>query len=178
VRFAGLATQPYVNVNALHVNTREQVKITVTVAGRGTDVGIKVSSEPPMPESDIYAILATGRRTLKNSGSASISPGQAASVVGQLAASQLKTVIARKLPLDLFNFETSDDFQRVKFDIGWYLSDRLFLGAGVHVGAQRERGENVFSSRLEYQMTKGVTLEAYAGDAPSFGADAVWSKDF
>lgn len=177
-RFAGLATQPYVNVNALHTNTREQVKITVTVAGRYPDISIKATSEPPMPESDIYAILATGRRTLKNSGSASISPGQAASVVGQLAASQLKTVIARKLPLDLFNFETSDDFQRVKLDIGWYLTDTLFLGGSVHVGAQRDRGENVFSSRLEYQMTKGVTLEAYAGDAPSFGADAVWSRDF
>jgi translocation and assembly module TamB len=177
-RFAGPATQPYVNVSALHTNTREQVKITVTVTGKGTDVAIKAASEPPMPESDIYAILATGRRTLKNGGGASISPGQAASVVGQLAASQLKNVIAKKLPLDLFNFETSDDFQRVKFDIGWYLTDTLFLGGSAHIGAQRERGENVFSSRLEFQMTRSITLEAYAGDAPSFGADAVWSRDF
>ncbi len=178
VRFGGPADQPYVNVSALHVNAREQVKITVTVAGKGTALGFKVASEPPMPESDIYAVLATGRRTLKNSGSASISPGQAASVVGQLAASQLKTVIAKKLPLDLFNFETSDDLQRVKFDIGWYLSDTLFLGGSVQVGAKRERGENVFSSRLEFQMTRSVTLEAYAGDALSFGADAVWTRDF
>jgi translocation and assembly module TamB len=131
-----------------------------------------------MPESDIYAVLATGRRTLNNSGSATITPGAAASVVGQLAASQLKTVIAKKLPLDLFNFETDDDFQRVKLDIGWYLSDTLFLGGSVHVGAKRERGENVFSSRLEFQMTRAVTLEAYADDALSFGADAVWSRDF
>lgn len=177
-RFAGPATQPLVNVSALHVNSREQVKITVTVTGKGTDVSLKATSEPPMPESDIYAVLATGRRTLKNSGSATITPGAAASVVGQLAASQLKTVIAKKLPLDLFNFETDDDFQRVKLDIGWYLSDTLFLGGSVHVGAKRERGENVFSSRLEFQMTRAVTLEAYAGDALSFGADAVWSRDF
>lgn len=177
-RFAGPATKPLVNVSALHVNQREQVKITVTVTGKGTDVALKATSEPPMPESDLYAVLATGRRTLKNSGSATITPGAAASVVGQLAASQLKTVIAKKLPLDLFNFETSDDFQRVKLDVGWYLSDTLFLGGSVHVGARRERGENVFSSRLEFQMTRAVTLEAYAGDALSFGADAVWSRDF
>ncbi|MFT3711810.1 MAG: translocation/assembly module TamB domain-containing protein [Archangium sp.] len=177
-RFAGPPTQPYVNVTALHVNTKEDVKITVTVAGKGTDVNIKATSEPPLPESDIYAILATGRRTLKNSGGASITPGQAASVVGQLAASQLKTVIAKKVPIDVFNFETSDNFDKVKLDVGKYIGDSVYVGATVNIGARRERGENTWAGRLELQMTRSVTLEAYAGDALSFGADAVWSQDF
>lgn len=177
-RFAGSPVQPYVNLSALHVNSREQVKITVTVAGRGTDLGFKVSSEPPMPESDIYAVLATGRRNLKSSGGATLSPGQAASVVGQLAASQLKTVIAKKLPIDVFNFDTSDNFEKVKLDVGKYLSDIVYLGASVDIGAKRERGENVWAGRLELQVTKSISLEAYAGDALSFGADAMWSRDF
>ncbi|MDP3158188.1 MAG: translocation/assembly module TamB domain-containing protein [Archangium sp.] len=177
-RFAGLAAQPYVNVGALHVNAREQVKITVAVAGKGTDLSIKASSEPPMPESDIYAVLATGRRNLKTSGGATLSPGQAASVVGQLAASQLKTVIAKKLPIDVFNFDTSDNFEKVKLDVGKYLSDTVYLGGSVDIGAKRERGENVWAGRLELQLTKSISLEAYAGDALSFGADAMWSRDF
>jgi translocation and assembly module TamB len=177
-RFGGPPTQPYVNVTALHVNAREDVKITVTVAGKGTDVTIKATSEPPLPESDIYAILATGRRTLKNSGGASITPGQAASVVGQLAASQLKTVIAKKVPIDVFNFETSDNFDKVKLDVGKYIGDSVYVGATVNIGARRERGENTWAGRLELQMSRSVTLEAYAGDALSFGADAVWSQDF
>ena len=177
-RFAGPPAQPYVNVSAIHVNTREQVKITVTVAGKGTDLGFKTSSEPGMPESDIYAILATGRRNLKTSGGATFTPGQAASVVGQLAASQLKTVIAKKLPIDVFNFDTTDNLEKVKLDVGKYLSDTLYLGASVDIGAKRERGENVWAGRLELQVSKSVTLEAYAGDALSFGADAMWSRDF
>ncbi len=177
-RFAGPPAQPYVNVSALHVNAREQVKITVSVTGRGTDLGIKASSEPPMPESDIYAVLATGRRNLKTSGGATLSPGQAASVVGQLAASQLKTVIAKKLPIDVFNFDTTDNFEKVKLDVGKYLSDVVYLGGSVDIGAKRERGENVWAGRLELQLTKSVSLEAYAGDALSFGADAMWSRDF
>jgi translocation and assembly module TamB len=177
-RFAGPPALPYVSVAALHVNSREQVKITVTVAGRGTDLGFKVSSEPPMPESDIYAVLATGRRNLKTGGGASFTPGQAASVVGQLAASQLKTVIAKKLPIDVFNFETTDNFEKVKLDVGKYLSDTVYLGGAVDIGAKRERGENVWSGRIELQLTKSISLEAYAGDALSFGADAVWSRDF
>ncbi|MDP1826472.1 MAG: translocation/assembly module TamB domain-containing protein [Archangium sp.] len=177
-RFAGPPAQPYVNVSALHVNSREQVKITVTVAGRGTSLGFKVSSEPPMMESDIYAVLATGRRNLKSSGGASFTPGQAASVVGQLAASQLKTVIAKKLPIDVFNFETTDNFEKVKLDVGKYLSDTVYLGGSVDIGAKRERGENVWAGRIELQVTKSISLEAYAGDALSFGADAMWSRDF
>jgi len=177
-RFAGPAAQPYVNLGALHVNAREQVKITVSVVGKGTDLAIKASSEPPMPESDIYAVLATGRRNLKTSGGATFTPGQAASVVGQLAASQLKTVIAKKLPIDVFNFDTTDNFEKVKLDVGKYLSDVVYLGGSVDIGAKRERGENVWSGRIELQVTKGVSLEAYAGDALSFGADAMWSRDF
>ena len=177
-RFAGRPDQPYVSVSALHVNAREQVKITVTVQGKGTDLKIKASSEPPMPESDIYAVLATGRRNLKTSGGATLSPGQAASVVGQLAASQLKTVIAKKLPIDVFNFDTSDNFEKVKLDVGKYLSDVVYLGGSVDIGAKRERGENVWAGRLELQITKSISLEAYAGDALSFGADAMWSRDF
>lgn len=177
-RFAGPATQPYVNVSALHVNTREQVKITVTVIGKGTDIAIKPTSEPAMPESDIYAILATGRRTLRQGGGNTITPGQAASVVGQLAASQLKTVIAKKLPLDVLNFETSDELRNVKLDVGWYLNDDLYLGGTMNIGANRERGESVWGGRLEYQMTRTLSLEAAAGDAPSYAGDVVFARDF
>lgn len=178
VRFAGPVTQPYINVSAIHVNQREEVKITVSVAGKGTDIGLKVTSEPPMPESDIYAILATGRRTLRQGGGNTITPGQAASVVGQLAASQLKTVIAKKLPLDVLNFETGDEFKNVKLDIGWYLNDVLYLGGTMNIGANRDRGENVWGGRLEFQMTRTLSLEAYAGDAPSYGGDVMFSREF
>ncbi len=178
VRFAGPVTQPYINVSAIHVNQREEVKITVSVAGKGTDIGLKVTSDPPMPESDIYAILATGRRTLRQGGGNTITPGQAASVVGQLAASQLKTVIAKKLPLDVLNFETGDEFKNVKLDIGWYLNDVLYLGGTMNIGANRDRGENVWGGRLEFQMTRTLSLEAYAGDAPSYGGDVMFSREF
>ena len=178
VRFNGGLTDMYINVAAVHVNQREAVKITVNVTGKGTNFNIKPTSEPPMPESDIYAILATGRRTLRQGGGNTITPGQAASVVGQLAASQLKNVIAKKLPLDVLNFETSDEFRNVKLDVGWYLNDSLYLGGTLNVGAKRERGESMWGGRLEYQMTRTISLETYAGDAPSYGVDAVFQRDF
>lgn len=178
VRFNGAPTEPYINAAALHVNEKEQIKITVSVAGKLPDLNIKATSEPPMSESDIYAVLATGRRNLQAGGGAAITPGAAASVVGQLATSQLKTAITKKLPLDVFNFETSDKFDRVKFDVGKYLSDTVYVGYTANIGAKRERGENINAGRLEWQMTRSVSLEVYAGDALAFGADAVWTRDF
>lgn len=178
VRFAGPAKEPYVNVIALHTNEREKVKVTVTVVGKGTNVQLKTSSDPQMSESEIYTLLATGRRELRRGSGASITPEDAVSVVGQLAASQLRNVLAKKLPIDVLNFETSDNFQKIKVDVGKYLTDSVYLGVSAQTGANPARGENPYAARLEWQVTRSWSLEVTGGTAPAGSADVVWSRDF
>lgn len=178
LRFSGPPTKPDVNVSAVHVNGKEKVTVTVSVIGRGTDVAVKTSSEPAMAESDIYTLLATGRRELRRGSNASMTPEDAVSVVGQLAAAQLKTALARKLPIDVLSFETSEGFQKLKFDVGKYLSDTLYLGVSAQPGANPALGENAWAGRLEYQMTRQLSLEGYAGTAAAAGVDFVWSRDY
>ncbi|GMU60553.1 MAG: hypothetical protein AMXMBFR34_23160 [Myxococcaceae bacterium] len=178
VRFAGPAKEPYVNVIALHHNEREKVKVTVTVVGRGTNVQLKTQADPAMSESEIYTLLATGRRELRRGSGASITPEDAVSVVGQLAASQLRNVLAKKLPIDVLNFETSENFSRVKVDLGKYLTDTLYLGFSAATTANKSKGENQFAGRLEWQVARGWSLEVTGGDAPAGSADVVWSHDF
>jgi len=178
VRFAGPAAQPYVNVTAQHTNEREKVKVTASVVGRGTDVALKVSSDPPMNESDIYTLLATGRRDLRRSSGASVTPEQAVSVLGSLAANQLKGLISKKLPLDVLSVDTgSEGLQSTRVEVGKYLTDSIYLGYTFQPGANASRGENTHGGRLELQVSKDVCLEASAGNA-AFGADVVWSRDF
>jgi translocation and assembly module TamB len=178
VRFAGPAKEPYVNVIALHTNERENVNVTVTVVGKGTNVQLKTQSEPSMSDSEIYTLLATGRRELRRGSGASITPEDAVSVVGQLAASQLRNVLAKKLPIDVLNFETSENFSKVKVDLGKYLTDKLYLGFSASTTANKSKGENQFSGRLEWQVARGWSLEVTGGDAPAGSADVVWSRDF
>lgn len=182
VRFAGPAKQPYVNVTALHVNDREKVKVTVSVVGRGTDVALKVTSDPPMNESDIYTLLATGRRDLRRSSGASITAEQAVSVVGSLAANQLKNALLKRLPIDIVDVVSidtgSEGLSSTRVEVGKYLSDSLYLGYTFQPGANQSRGENQHAGRLELQVSKDVCLEATAGTAPAVGADIVWSRDF
>ncbi len=182
VRFAGPAKQPYVNVTAFHTNDREKVKVTVNVVGRGTDVQIKVSSDPAMIESDIYALLATGRRDLRRSSGASITADQAVSVVGSYAANQLKNALIKRLPIDLFDtisVETgAEGLESTRVEVGKYLSDSLYLGYTFQPGANETRGESQHTGRLEYQVSKSVSLEVTAGSAASVGADLVFSREY
>ncbi|MBX7100337.1 MAG: translocation/assembly module TamB [Myxococcaceae bacterium] len=179
VRFQGPPTSPYLNVTAVHVNEREGVTVFVTVVGKGKDFSLKTSSQPPLPDSEIYTLLATGRRTLKRGSGASITPEQAASVVGSLAASQFKKVIAQRLPLDVLSIETgTEGLQRARVEAGTYLTDQLYLGYTLQVGADPRRGENTHSGKLEYQISRRWSFEAFAGDARALGADLVWTREY
>jgi translocation and assembly module TamB len=179
VRFAGPAALPYVTVTATYLNDREKVKVTVAVTGRGSDVALKLSSDPAMTESDIYTLLATGRRNLRVGGGTSMTPEQAVSVVGSLAASQLKTALAKQVPLDVLSIDTgSEGLTSTRVEVGKYLSDSVYLGVTAQPGANTARGENPWAGRLELQMSKSWSLQATAGTAPAVGGDVVWSRDF
>jgi translocation and assembly module TamB len=88
VTFNGLAKRPFINITATYVNEREQVTVFVNIRGEGKDLVIKPSSQPPLPEADIYTLLATGRRTVKATSGSTFSPGGAASLVGSALLSE------------------------------------------------------------------------------------------
>ncbi len=179
VRFAGPAATPYVNVNGTYVSEREGVTVTVAISGRGKDLTLKPSSQPPLSESEIYTLLATGRRTLKRDSGATITGAQAASVIGSLAASQLRTVLAKKLPLDVFSIEAGETgLAGTRVEAGTYLSDKVYLGYTGQIGADPAKGENSHEVKLEYQISPRWSFEAKYGDARAGGADLVWSKDY
>jgi translocation and assembly module TamB len=179
-RFAGPAAEPYVNVTAVYTNntSNDKTKVTVSVVGRGTDISLKVSSEPPLSESEIYTLLATGRPALSRGGGSSVTPSQAASVIGSALAAQAKTAIAKNVPIDVLDFESGDNFTGVKVNVGKYLTDTIFVGYSLNPGADVSKGENPHTVRLEYQVTHNWSLEASAGTAPAADADVVWSRDF
>ncbi|MBL8949460.1 MAG: translocation/assembly module TamB domain-containing protein [Myxococcaceae bacterium] len=180
VRFQGLATRAIVNVTAVHENQKEGVTVFATVTGQLPQFNIRLSSNPSLSDSDIFALLATGRRTLKQSsgGSSAITNDQVASVLGSLMASQLKGVLGKKLPLDVLSIETgSDGLKGSRVEGGKYLTDDIYLGVEARVGADTRKGENNVAARIEYEFVPHWTAEAYGGDA-AYGADLVWSREF
>jgi translocation and assembly module TamB len=180
LRFSGNPTKPYLNVTALYNNDAEHVKVYLSVQGQGTDVTIKPSSEPPLSESEIYTLIATGRRTLKRgSGAATTAGSQATSIVGSLVASELKKTLSSKLPLDVFSIEAGDSgVAGTKLEAGTYLGDKFYVGYTGRYGADPYRGENTNAVRLEYQFSSSWHIEAEYGDAKAGSMDLVWTRDY
>ncbi|WNG30365.1 AsmA family protein [Cystobacter fuscus] len=184
VRFTGPAAAPYINATAEYKNESAGVTVYVAVRGQGKDFTIKPTSDPPLPETDIYTLLATGRRTLKaGSGASSMNQGQVASVLGSLLASQAKKALAAKLPLDVLTIESGDEgLAGARLEVGKYLTDKLYLGYSGRLGSPQNqsttRRENANSVRLEYQFGPRWGVEAEYGDAQVGGADFIWSKEY
>jgi translocation and assembly module TamB len=135
-----------------------------------------------MSETEIYTLLATGRRTLERNSGASMTSAQAASVVGSLVASQAKKALAVELPLDVFSIEAGDSgLVGTTLEVGKYITDKIYVGYTGRVGpvtTGTQNRENSNEVRFEYQFTPQWSLEANYGDARSGGLDLIWSRDY
>jgi len=181
VRFSGPATEPGLNVTAIYNNAKAGVKVSMHVQGQAGEIQLVPSSEPPLTESEIYTLLATGRTTLKRgSGGSEIGSTQAVSVLGSLAASQLKSAVSDKVGLDVLSIEGGEEgtLHGASVEAGKYLTDELYLGYAARAGADPNRYENTNSFRLEYQFLPRWSFEATYGDAKSGAADIVWTRDY
>ncbi len=182
INFTGPPLAPYLNITAQYVNEREHVTVFIHIRGQGKDFTIEPTSDPPMSETEIYTLLATGRRTLERNSGASMTGAQAASVVGSLVAAQAKKALAAQLPLDVFSIEAGESgLAGTRLEVGKYLTDKIYVGYTGRVGTpstQTQTRENTNAVRFEYQFTPQWSLEANYGDARSGGLDLIWSKDY
>jgi translocation and assembly module TamB len=179
VRFTGQAQSPFVNVTAEYANEREGVTVLTTVRGQGKDVSLQVSSKPALAEAEIYTLLATGRRTLERGSGASLTGGEAASVVGSFAASQIRRVISNAIPLDVLSIEAgAQGLSDASFEAGKYLTDKVYVGAVGRLGADPEQNENSAAFRVEYRFNSHWSFETEYGDARRGSADVIWSVDY
>jgi len=181
VRFSGPPTEPNLNVTAIYNNVKAGVKVSMHVQGQAGDIQLVPTSEPPLTESEIYTLLATGRTSLKRgSGGSEIGSAQAVSVLGSLAASQLKSAVSDKVGLDVLSIEAGDSglLQGASLEAGKYITDDLYLGYAGKVGADPTKYENSNAVRLEYQILPRLSFEGVYGDAKSGSADLVWTRDY
>lgn len=182
ITFAGEASKPFLNVTAEWVNEREQVTVFVMVKGQGVEqISLKTRSQPPLPESEIYTLLATGRRNLKPGSGASMTGDQAASSVAGVLAGVLKSALMSKLPIqiDVLTIDSGEKgFGDWRVEAGKYINDNLYVGALYQAGADPRRGQNTLTAKLEYQWTKFISVEAFGGSERAAGAELVWSYEY
>ena len=179
ISFTGPAMKPDLNVTAAYKNQIEQVTVYLKVQGEAEKLQLQPTSEPPLPETEIYTLLATGHTSLHHGTGKSSPSGEAASLVGSVAASQLKKTLSSKLPLDVLSIEAGDSgIAGSKLEAGTYIDDRFFVGFKARIGADPMRGENSNEVDLEYQLSKHWSVNGSYGDARAGGAGVNWRKDY
>ncbi|WP_242354246.1 translocation/assembly module TamB domain-containing protein [Anaeromyxobacter sp. SG64] len=179
VSFKGPAMAPGLNVSAIYKNEIEQVTVHLDVRGEPSKLQLLPTSEPPLPETEIYTLLATGHTSLHRGTGKTSTSGEAASLVGSFAASQLKTTLSSKLPLDVLSIEAGDSgVAGTKLEAGTYVNDRFYVGFTGRIGADPTRGENSNQVDLEYQLSKRWNVNGSYGDARAGEASVNWQKEY
>ncbi len=179
VSFTGPATAPSMNVTSSYENEIEQVTVHLKVQGEPTKLQLRATSEPPLPETEIYTLLATGHTSLQRGTGTTSTSGEAASLVGSLAASQLKKTLSSNLPLDVLSIEAGDSgIAGTKLEAGTYVNDRFYVGFTGRIAADPARGENSNQVDLEYQLSKRWSVNGSYGDARAGEASVNWRKGY
>jgi len=184
VRFSGLPEDALLDVTGVYTSVQSQAKVYMHFSGEVTNVRVTPSSDPPMSESEIYTLLATGRTELVQSslGSSSAVGGDAgASILGSWAATELKKAVGVALPIDVLSVEVGTDERvgnQTRLEAGKYLTDDIYIGYQARINADPFRYQNSNAIRVEYRFLRRWSLQLEYGDANAGSLDAVWSRDY
>jgi translocation and assembly module TamB len=166
---------PFLDVRALYKVS--DVKIFVNVNGTVEKPSLKLSSEPPMEQTDIFSYLAFGTSSDKiGAGQRTNLQSKAAEVAALMAAGKLKDIVGEKFRLDVVSITGGQKgLQDAQIEVGKYLTDRLYI-------AYERSPEDTVSTpylsttetltnkvRVEYRLFDFLTLESTVGQVDQGG---------
>jgi translocation and assembly module TamB len=153
---------PYLDVRATtRIRTYD---VTMWLTGRADDLTIRLSSEPPLPQEDLLALVTLGatREELGTSGALTFA-GEAAQLLGQeLIGTEMSAPI-----VDIVEFGKNDAGQS-QFRVGKRINDRTLV---TYTGSFAEGGKQKL--RVEYQILGPLLLAGEQDFGGGFGGDVI-----
>jgi len=180
VTFTGNTQQPELDVVAEHFNRREDVTVRLEVTGIPPKVRVEPSSTPPLSETQIYTLLATGRTEFGgDAGGGGGLTATAATALGGFLANQLERGIAQRIPLDYLQIEPGQSgFSGTRIQTGAQISDRFFIGLQSQLGAYVELDENRNELQVEYLLSRRLVLDLRYGDNRVGSFELLWRRRY
>jgi translocation and assembly module TamB len=158
LRFVGEPTiNPVVDVTATRLIPNTGVTVNVRVKGTVKAPQLALTSNPPLEESDILALIVFNRpvNELGTGERASLAATAGGIATGFLAA-PLGESIGRALDLDLFEITTTNDEGELGagLTIGQQIGDRAFIKARSQFGE-----DNTTEFLLDYQLARFLRMQ-------------------
>lgn len=160
-------TNPTIDITAERVI--QGVEARVRVQGTADDPRISLSSDPPLDEADVLALIVFNQPLNQlGTGQQNSLAQRAGGIAAGLAISPIAQALGNTLDLDLFDVETTDQAGRVNpaVVIGQQVNAQLFVKFRQQFGNQQ-----VSQFLLEYRLADFLRLQANAaeGDGLSRG---------
>ncbi|MEO8077707.1 MAG: translocation/assembly module TamB domain-containing protein, partial [Acidobacteriota bacterium] len=151
---------PLLDVTATRVIPSTGVEARIHITGRASQPELALTSDPPLPESDILALIVFNRPVNElGTGERSSLAATAGGIATGFLAAPLGESIGKALDLDLFEITTTTDTGELGAGVtlGQQVGDRAF------VKLRQQFGQNSFTQfQFEYQLAPFLRLQATA----------------
>ncbi|MDQ3487337.1 MAG: translocation/assembly module TamB, partial [Acidobacteriota bacterium] len=172
IRFVGdTEINPFLDISATRMIPNTGVEAKVTITGTLQQPELALSSNPPLDESDILALIVFNRAVSElGTGERSSLAATAGGIATGFIAAPLGDSIGRALDLDLFEITTSTESGELGAGItaGQQIGDRAFLRLRQEFG---ERSTTEFM--LDYQLARFLRLQLSAAPQTSGSANRI-----
>jgi translocation and assembly module TamB len=175
VRFVGEEQiNPQLDITATRLIPNTGVEARVRVTGTAKAPQLELTSNPPLDESDILALIVFNRPVNElGSGERSSLAATAGGIAGGFIAAPLGESIGRALDLDLFEISTTTDDGALGagVTVGQQIGDRMFFKLRQQFG---ERTTSEFM--VEYQLTDFLRMQGNAAPETSGSANRIGQR--
>jgi translocation and assembly module TamB len=151
------------------------VDARIRIEGRASEPRITLDSTPARPTEDVVALVLFGKPAAELSAFESLQAAQALaslSAVGPFGGGSVAGIARKAIGLDLLSVDLDSDAGASSLTVGKYISDDVFVSA-----RQDARGENG-AIRIEFDVTRDITLETEVKQDGEQTVSANWKKDF
>jgi autotransporter translocation and assembly factor TamB len=162
-------------IDAQAVRRVRGTQLIAHLGGRLSAPELHFTSEPPLPQDEVLALLLFGRPVSElGSGQASGVQGAAATLAAGVAFQELGgDELESILPVDSFDVGLGDEDEGASLEVGKYLGDRLFVSVGQSVG--RTEGTR---ARAELSLTPNWSVLTDFSSEDFSGVDIEWSIEY
>ncbi|MBF0495919.1 MAG: translocation/assembly module TamB domain-containing protein [Deltaproteobacteria bacterium] len=174
VAFIGLP-EPIPNLNIQAVTRISNVDIIAKISGTATKMLLSFDSSPQMDRTDIISYLVYGAPAGSLKDQQAFTADKAAlSLTGQLAASELKELLAGTFKVDRFSIDAGGgDISKGSVAVGKYVAPDVFV-----TYRQGFQADQLHQVEVTYEVNRHLSVETQLGNEKTAGVDVLWGYDF
>jgi translocation and assembly module TamB len=172
IRFDGAPTAPTLDLTA--TSRAGSYEVEVHVSGRPDKPVLGLTSEPPLSESDVLAVLLFGAPTQDlGQGQQADLQQRAVGLASTYVAGDLTRSVRDALGLDVLDVSGGEGDRPGEVRLGRYVTNDIFLSIAQEFGSKVGQ-----AAALEYRVRPRISVRLSTSTSGSSGIDILWHRRY